>query len=512
VEYDALVIGAGHNGLVAACLLAKNGLKVAVLERRGVVGGACVTEELIPGFRVSSAAYSFSLFRPEIVEDLDLRRHGLEWYAKEPRMFVPLTDGRSFFLWRDAERTRKEIEPISKHDADAWPRFNAFWDEVATVIRPMLTQENVPTLHQVEHELLHRGKRELYRLAIAGSAAECVEHFFTSDEIKGITASQGIIGTFAGPRDPGTAFVMTYHAFGGELVDGPGTWAYVRGGMGGVTQALKKCARSLDVDICTDSPVAGIIVEDKRVRGVRIIGGGEMIAPLVLSNADPKRTFLGLLEDGSLPGEYEERVRTIDMTGSVIKVNLALEEVPDFYGLPGAEPGPEHAGTIEISPSIDYLESAFREAQDGCYSSRPFMEVFIQSVTDDSLAPPGKHVASCFAQYAPGSLQMHQWEQMREAAGDAVIETLAGYAPNLKDAIIHREVLGPADLEARFGLTGGNIFHGEITPGQTFGDRLGPRTPVEGLYLCGSGAHPGGGVTGAPGWNAARAVLVDRQR
>ncbi|MCA1833290.1 MAG: phytoene desaturase family protein [Actinomycetota bacterium] len=505
---SAVIVGAGHNGLVAACLLAKRGVKVTVLERRDVVGGACVTEELIPGFRVSTAAYSFSLFRPEIVKELDLERHGLAWYSKEPRMFVPLPDGRSLYVWRDAARTVEEIRLVDEKDADAWPRWNAFWDEVAGVVRPLVLDPEPPTLAELETELDRRGKSELFRLAIAGSAADTVRRFFRSDAVQGMTASQGIIGTHASVNDPGTAFVMTYHAFGGELVDGAGTWAYVRGGMGGVTQALAACARSLGVRIITGAPASEIVVEGGRATGVRVLGGDEIRADLVFSNADPKRTFLHMLPSGTLSPAFEDRVASIDTRGSVIKVNLALDEVPDFLGM-GGNAGPEHAGTIEISPSIDYLQSAFEDAHKGSSSVRPFMEVFIQSVSDPTLAPPGKHVASCFAQYAPAEINPDEWDLMREQAGDAVIDTLAGYAPNLKDAIIHREVLGPPELEARFGLTGGNIFHGEILPGQIFGERLGPRTPVRGLYLCGSGAHPGGGVTGAPGWNAARAALSD---
>jgi phytoene dehydrogenase-like protein len=424
-------------------------------------------------------------------------------------MFVPLPNGRFLYIWRDAARTVEEIRLIDEADADAWPRWNALWDEVAALVRPIVTDPDPPTLAEFEAELKRRGKTDLFRLAFSGSAAETVRHFFRSDAIQGMTASQGIIGTCASVNDPGTAFVMTYHAFGGELVDGAGTWAYVRGGMGGVTQALAACARSLGVRILTGTPAAEIIVEEGRAAGVRIEGGGEILASLVLSNADPKRTFLQLLPSGTLQPDFEERVREIDTRGSVIKVNLALDEPPDFLGML-ATTGPEHAGTIEIAPSVDYLQNAYEDARTGRGSTRPFMEVFIQSASDPSLAPEGKHVASCFAQYAAAEINPDEWELMRDEAGDAVIDTLAGYAPNIKNAILYREVLGPPDLEARFGLTGGNIFHGEIVPGQIFGERLGPRTPVGGLYLCGSGAHPGGGVSGAPGWNAARVVLADR--
>lgn len=507
---DTIIIGAGHNGLVAACSLAKQGRKVTVLERRSVVGGACVTEELLPGFRVSTAAYSFSLFRPEIAEALDLAKHGLQLYPKEPRMFCPTLDGRHFFIWRDAARTDASVRAISPIDADALPRWNAFWDEVAVEVRPLLMIDP-PTPLELEKELDRRGKKDLYRLAIAGSAADTVSEFFTSDELRGAFVGQGIIGTARSVRDEGTTFVMTYHAFGGEMVDGAGTWAYVRGGMGGVTQALLKCAQSLGVDVRTDAPVRRIETDGAKVTGVELEDGSRINATTVLSNADPKRTYLGLVDNDVLPEEFTHRIESIPTPGSVVKVNLALKELPDFAscGVPGTEPGPQHAGTIELSPSIDHLHNAFEEAKSGRVSTRPFMEVFIQSVTDDSLAPAGMHVASCFAQYAPSDLSAADWETQRDAAGDSVIDEIARYAPNIRDAIIHREVLGPPDLEARFGLTGGNIFHGEIVPEQVLGNRLGARSPIAGLYLCGSGAHPGGGVSGAPGWNAARAVLED---
>jgi len=506
MDFDAVVIGAGHNGLVAACALAQAGSRVLVVEARDIVGGACVTEEIAPGFRVSTAAYSFSLFRPEIFDALKLANYGLSFYPKEPRMFVPQPDGGHFFVWRDAARTREEIARINAHDADAYDRWNAFWDDVAGVIRPLILAEP-PSLSALEKQMADQGRSEMFRLAIAGSAADTVAEFFDSDEVQGAFVGQGVIGTFAGPYDPGTAFVMTYHAFGGELVDGAATWAYVRGGMGAVTQALAACARDLGVEIRTASPVSSILIDGGRATGVVMSGGDEITAPLVLSNADPKRTFLSFVPQGELPEDFVARVRVLDTTGSVVKVNLALSELPDFTCLPGV--GPQQAGTIELSPSVEALDDAFADAQDGRVSARPYMEVYIQSVTDPSLAPDGAHVASCFAQYAPGSVPMDSWDGMREAAGDAVIDTLASYAPNVKPAIVHRQVLGPADLEARFGLTGGNIFHGEILPGQIFGERFGARTPIDGLYLCGSGAHPGGGVCGAPGWNAARAAMAD---
>lgn len=505
MSWDAIVIGAGHNGLVTACVLAKAGKRVLVLERRDIVGGACVTEELIPGFRVSTAAYSFSLFRPEIADALDLHRFGLSVYAKEPRMFVPLPDGRSFTVWRDTARSIEEIRSINAHDADAYSHWNDFWDAVADAVRPLILTDTPPTLLELERIL----GAEMFRLAIAGPASDTVREFFDDEFIQGAFVGQGIIGTARPPSADGTSFVMTYHAFGGELVDGAGTWAYVRGGMGGVTQALLACARDAGAEVRTGTSVQRIIVDQGRARGVVTTDGEELFAGAVLSNADPKRTFLGLVDASVLPAETAARAAALPTPGSVVKVNLALNELPDFVAKPGTRPGPQHAGTIEISPTIAALDAAYDDAAAGRVSAKPFMELFMQSVTDDSLAPPGKHVASCFAQYAPSDLTGAAWGEMREAAGDAVIDMLASYAPNIRDAIAYREVLGPPDLEERFGLTGGNIFHGEITPGQIFGDRFGVRTSIPGLYLCGSGAHPGGAVTGAPGWNAARALLAD---
>jgi phytoene dehydrogenase-like protein len=510
-----VVIGAGHNGLVAAAYLARGGRTVTVLERRPIVGGACVTEEIdpdgYPGVRTSTGAYSLSLLRPEIWQELDLARHGLEVIPKDPQLFIPLPEGEGIFIWRDPARTRAELERLGAAEADGYERFNRFWDQAVSFLRPLLLRD-APSIAEVRSNSQRAGIGEVFRLAVEASAAELVEAFFTSDVMRGAFVTQGIIGTAASPREPGTAYVMAHHLLGG--VGGiDGTWGYARGGMGSVTAALAAAATEAGAEVRTGSPVAEILPGE----GVRLEDGSVVGARAVLSNADPKRTFLGLLPPGAIGEDVREAVSRIDTRGSVVKVNLALRELPDYLAAPGSMVGPQHRGTVEVCPSIAYLERAWSEASAGGVATEPFMEVFCQSAVDDTLAPPGVHVVSCFAQYAP-QVGAGPWETLREAAGDAVVATLARLAPNVPDAILVRQVLGPPDLERRFGLTGGNIFHGEILPGQLFGERPvpgwggGARTPVPGLYLCGAGAHPGGGVMGAPGRNAAVAVLEDLAR
>ncbi|MCA1838947.1 MAG: phytoene desaturase family protein [Actinomycetota bacterium] len=497
--YDVIVVGSGHNGLTCAAYLAAGGLDVCVLERRDIAGGATVTEELIPGFRLSTASYSLSLMRPDVYEDLDLARHGLSFYPKDPQLFVPLPDGRHFFIWRDAEKTYREIARIHEPDVEGYKRFSAFWEEAVHKLRPMIEAADPPTIGEVESQL----GTDMFELAVAGSVATNVEYFFESEPLQGAFASQGIIGTMSGPRDPGTAWVMAYHFIGGELNDAWGTWAYARGGMGEVSRSLRAAAEEAGAAIILSSEVDSMIVEGGKVAGVLLTDGTAVGAKVVVSNAHPSITF-GFVPADLVPDEIHEKLKGWRTEGSVVKVNMALDGLPDYSVLPGNSPSEQHLGTLEISPSIGYLEAAWEQSAHGRYPDRPFMEVFIQSASDPTLAPEGKHVLSAFTQYAPVDNQIDKADVVTK-----VLSTIGAHAPNVTDIVLATEVLGPRDLEDRFALVGGNIFHGEILPEQSFAARFPYRTGVDGLYLCGSGASPGGGVMAAAGRNCARIVLSD---
>jgi phytoene dehydrogenase-like protein len=524
-NYDAIIIGAGHNGLVTACYLAKAKWKVLVLERRHIVGGACVTEEVFPGYKVSTAAYVNSLFRKEIVRDLRLRQYGFEVLTRNPSSFSPFPDGRHLLLGPDSSFNQKEISKFSRRDAEAYPKYEAMLERIAGLIEPMIamTPPNVlkPGLRDL-WTLLQLGRRARGLGAELGAAVEfltgaarpILERWFESEELKATLATDAIIGAMAAPSMPGTAYVLFHHVMG-ETDGKRGVWGYVRGGMGGLTQALAAAALDLGVEIRCETEVRQILARGNHVHGVVTVKGEELQGKVIASNADARVTFTRLLDSRLLPPAFVEAVDRIDYDSASLKINLALAELPDFRALPGLEPGPQHQGTIHIAPSLDYIERAFDDAKYGKPSQMPILECTIPSVVDRSVVPPGKHLMSMFVQYAPYKLQGASWDALGNDFADRCIRLLNDYAPNFERSVIAKQVLSPLDLERTFGLTGGNIFQGAMSLHQMFAFRpvpgfAGYRTPLRGLYLCGSAAHPGGGVMGAAGANAAREILRNR--
>jgi phytoene dehydrogenase-like protein len=520
MNYDAVVIGAGHNGLTAAAYLGKAGRKVLVLERRHVVGGAAVTEEVFPGFKFSVCSYVVSLLRPEIIRELDLPRHGLEILPLDGT-FTPMPNGD--YLWRvnDHAKTRREIARHSKLDAEAYDEYGKAMVEMARFVKPILNMTPPDPLSSNPRELAKFWflLRRFSRLAdddrynqlqlMTMSAVDFLDQWFETDVLKATMAASGIIGTFLGIRSPGTAYVLLHH-YMGEIDGAFRSWGFARGGTGAISNAIADAAREAGVEIRTLAGVARIEVNGGRATGVVLDNGDQVMADVVLSSVDPNQTFLRFIDDRELPGDFVDDVRRYKFRGSSAKVNLALDALPRFTCLPGD--GPHLRGAVSISPSVDYMERAYDQAKYGEFSRRPYIDIVIPSVTDPSVAPPGKHVLSCFVQYAPYKLTSGTWDQQREALGDAVIDTVAEYAPNIREIILHRQVVTPLDLEREWGLTEGNIFQGELTPEQLFFARPVPgwaqySTPIRNLWMCGSATHPGGGIMGAPGRNAALRIL-----
>ena len=516
-SYDAIIIGGGHNGLVAACYLARAGYKALVLERYHTVGGAAITEEIHPGFRVSVASYSMSLMRPEIIETLGLPRYGFEVYPKQPSYFMPFPDGEHLFLYAgDRERSKAAIARFSPRDAANYDAWEDFWDRCCDIIEPTLMQPPI-SLGELAERFSAAGCADDFRRLMLLSTTDLLDEFFENERVKATMAPQSLISTMAGPGTPGSPFVFLVHAIGRAIQGRRGIWGYVKGGMGTVTRTLAAAARDLGVEIRTEAPVAEVLVQGGVAAGVVLANGETIRARAVLSNADPKRTFLGLTPASALPAEFRQRIeRNYRIGGTVFKLNLALDELPRYTAAP-PDVAPEicSRATVDIAPSLAYLERAWDDFKAGQPSREPFIEIFSQSPTDPTMAPPGKHVLSCFCQYFPYEVAGRSWDDgLREEVADRIVAKLAEYAPNIKGAVIARQLLSPLDLERRFGLTGGNIFHGEMTPDQSF--NLRPlagwsdyRTPLAGLYLCGSGAFPGGGVTGIPGHNAAQVVIEE---
>jgi phytoene dehydrogenase-like protein len=511
-QFDAIIIGAGHNGLVAAGYLARAGKKVIVLEQRDRVGGACTLEEPFPGFTMSPCAYVVSLLRPEIIRDLELHRYGFDAYVKDPQMFVPFQDGNYLFFRASTEKTVEGIRQLSAHDAEAYPKFLRFFERASEILNPILLEEP-PSIADLAGRF--RGEdEEIYRWLMFGSLYDMLADYFESDYMRAAWAGQGVIGSFIGPKTPGSVYVAWHHMFG-EVNGQQGMWGYVRGGMGRISFAMAASAEAHGALIRTNARVAKILIHDGRAEGVRLENGEEYRATAVLSNAEPKRTFLQFCADANLDKDFLKRIARFKSESGVIKLNIALKELPSFSCLPGTAPGLQHAGSCDITPTPNWVQEAYEDAARGELSRKPYIEAYMQSATDPSVAPQGYHTISMFCQYAPYHLKGREWsEAIKNEMADRIIATMTEFAPNFADAILHRQVLSPVDIEQRYGLPNGNIFQGEITPDQLFSLRPAPecahyRTPVAGLYLCGSGSHPGGGVMGAPGHNAARALLKD---
>ena len=521
-KYDVIVIGGGHNGLTNAAYLARAGKKVLVLERRHVLGGAAVTEEVFPGFKFSVCSYVVSLLRPEIIRDLDLPRHGLEILPLDGT-FTPMPDGD--YLWRmnDHARTRREIYRHSPVDAEAYDEYSKAMVEMARFVKPILSMVppdplsldivglgRLAAMGRRFQKLPHSAQHNLIQL-MTMSAADMLDMWFETDVLKATMSASGIIGTFLGVRSPGTAYVLLHH-YMGEIDGAFRSWGFSRGGTGAISMSIARAALEAGVEIRTKAAIEHIKVKDERASGVVLEGGEEIDATVVISSVDPNRTFLKLVEPGVLEESFLEEVRRFKLRGSSGKVNFALEALPDFSCLPGA--GPHLRGAISISPSLEYMERAYDDAKYGDFSRHPYVDIVIPSLTDPSVAPPGKHVMSCFVQYAPFKLREGTWDQKREAFGDTVVETLSQYAPNLKSIIRHRQVVTPLDLDREWGLTEGNIFQGELSLEQLFFLRPIPgwaryRTPIRNLYMNGSCTHPGGGIMGANGRLAALEILKD---
>ncbi len=524
-KYDAVIVGGGHNGLVTAAYLARAGRKVLVLERRDLVGGCAVTEEVWPGYRVSTGAYLTSLMQERIVKELELERHGYAVDAKDPAFFSAFPDGRHFFMWQDRTKTLAEIAKFSRRDAEVYPAYEDLLERISQVVEGLLlvTPPQFPPRGpgdfldylKVVGRLRGLNGKEMVALVkiFTQSAAEFLDEWFESEQVKVTLATDGVIGANGGPRSPGTAYILLHHCMGG-LSGHRGLWGFVRGGMGAVSEAIAASARAAGAVIRTGAPVARVLARGGRATGVVLESGEEIEAGVVASNLDPKLTFLRLCDERDLDAEFLTAIRLFRIEGTSCKINLALNGLPEFNAYPGA-PGPHHRATMHICPSIDYVERAWDDAKYGRPSERPLLELTIPTMYDASLAPAGKHIMGIFLQYAPYTLRDGSWDELREPFGDRVISLIEEYAPNIRGLIEHRQVLPPLDLERRFGITGGNIFHGEMSLDQMFLMRpvagwARYRTPLRGLYLCGSEAHPGGGVMGAPGYNCAREILKTR--
>ena len=523
-SFDVVVIGGGHNGLVTAGFLARAGLRVCVLERRDIVGGACVTEVIAPGFRASTAAYIASMMRPEVIRELGLSKFGLKMTPCDPLLFVPSRTGRPLFMYQDARRTAAGIETISRRDARAYIEFDAEIKRLAAHLEPFFL-EPPPALNGGLASL-----RDLARLGLrmrklsdedagrlmlflTASVADLLDARFETDEVKNLIACSNVLGAHNGPMTPCSASGLMFHSMSGGDELSRGYMGHVHGGMGTISEALATAARSLGAVIRTKAEVRRILIQNGRAVGIALASGDEIRARVVASNADPKRTFLGMIEAGQLEGRFLEDIRRIKMAGPCAKINFALSEGPVLTQWP-KDPTPAQKSDFTVCHGLAYHERAWDEAKHGRASTQPYVDCVVPTHIDPTLAPPGRAVLTAFVQYAPYHLKEGSWATERERLADRVTDAIEEVAPNFKRSVMARDILSPVDLESRFALTEGNIFHGDLSLGQLFLGRPVPgwaryRTPVRGLYLCGAGVHPGGGVTGAPGYNASQRILKD---
>jgi phytoene dehydrogenase-like protein len=521
-NYDALILGAGHNGLVCGAYLARAGLKVLVLERRHLIGGAAVTEEMVPGFRWSVASYVMSLLSPRVINDLELRKFGLTVLPAND-LFVPLEDGDYILFHDDAKKTQAQFARFSRHDAEIYPEFDRYLREATNVVRRLLYETPVDPSRRdwksfkATASLLWRYRDvagKMYRIAdlMTQSVYDYLSRWFENDIIKAVLAYYASIGTFAGPKSPGTAYVLMHHVMGEHA--GAGGWGFVRGGMGAISNAIAESGKRWGMETRVNAPIKRVLVEGGRAVGVVLKGGEEIRAKLVASNANAKTLYLKLVERKELPAEFVADIESYRTFSTAFKINIACERPPQYKAFDKAKAGFDYPTYVHLGPTIEYLERAYDDAKYGDFSSKPFITPVCPTIVDDTLAPRGKHVVNLFGGHAPYTLKGKDWNNERGRFVDTVMKTMDGFAPGFPSDIIDMQVLLPPDLEELIGLPQGHIFHGELSPDQLFFQRPAPhyadyRSPIKGLYLCGSSAHPGGGVSGIPGYNAAREILKD---